>query len=395
MEQIMTGQSKIKIAVIGVGVMGNQHARDIHELGSTELAAVCDVDPNKVQKYGDMYGVPTYKDHAEMLEVEDLDAVLIATPHYDHPPIAIDAFERGIHVLTEKPIAVHIQAAQEMIDAYQNTRKLYSNLVFAAMFQQRTYGFWRKIKSLIDEGELGRLVRTTWIITDWFRTQSYYDNGGWRATWKGEGGGVLLNQCPHNLDLYQWFVGMPVKVTGFAAIGKYHNIDVEDEVTAYLEYGNGMIGHLLTSTAESPGTNRLEIVGEKGKLVFEDQRLTFHRNRYSMFDQIRESTSGYEPVENWVIEVPYEHHGQPGHKLVIDNFANAIINGDELIAPAVEGIYSLTLGNAIMLSSFQHRPIDIPFDAGTYATKLQDLIQNSRFQKVLHERDVTDVDSSF
>jgi predicted dehydrogenase len=318
-----------------------------------------------------------------------------ATPHYDHPPIAIDAFERGAHVLTEKPIAVHVQAAQEMIATYEKAQKKYPDLVFAAMFQQRTYGYWKKIKSLINEGELGKLVRTTWIITDWFRTQSYYDNGDWRATWKGEGGGVLLNQCPHNIDLYQWFVGMPKRVAGFAAIGKYHNIEVEDEVTGYLEYENGMIGHLITSTAETPGTNRLEIVGEKGKLIFENNALTFFRNRESIFDYIKTSISGYEPLENWKCDISYQHHGEAGHKLIIENFANAILDGEALIAPGVEGIKSLTLGNAIMMSSFLGHPVDLPIDAAAYAAKLQDLIENSRFEKTVVERDVTDLGSSF
>jgi predicted dehydrogenase len=307
----------------------------------------------------------------------------------------MDAFTQGLHVLTEKPIAVHVQAAQEMITAYEAARQRHPNLVFAAMFQQRSYGFWKKIKSLIDEGELGRLVRTTWIITDWFRTQSYYDNGGWRATWKGEGGGVLLNQCPHNLDLYQWFVGMPNRVAGFAAIGKYHHIEVEDEVTAYLEYENGMIGHLITSTAESPGTNRLEIVGDKGKLVFENNQMTFYRNRSSTIETIKTSIHGYTPVENWQCEIPYQHHGQPGHKLVIENFANAILHGEKLVAPAVEGLNSLTLGNAIMLSSFQGGPVNLPMDAVAYTAKLQELIEHSSFEKVIIERDVTDLGSSF
>jgi predicted dehydrogenase len=238
-------------------------------------------------------------------------------------------------------------------------------------------------------------MRTTWIITDWFRTQSYYDNGGWRATWKGEGGGVLLNQCPHNLDLYQWFVGMPQRVAGFASIGKYHNIEVEDEVTGYLEYQNGMVGHIITSTAESPGTNRLEIMAEKGKLVFENGKLTFYRNRYSTFKQIEESDSGYEKVEHWRIEVPYQHHGEPGHRLVIENFANAVLRGEELIAPAVEGIHSLSLGNAIMLSSFLGQPIEMPFDDQAYAAKLDDLIENSRFIKTVREAEIADFSKSF
>jgi len=387
--------TQIKIAVVGVGVMGSQHARDIDALENTKLAGICDINQNKADKYASQYDVPVFYHYQDMLENADLDAVVIATPHDSHPPIAMDAFERGIHVLTEKPIAVHLQAAQEMIVAYAKALDKYPHLLFAAMFQQRTYGFWQKIKSLIDDGELGKLMRTTWIITDWFRTQSYYDNGGWRATWKGEGGGVLLNQCPHNLDLYQWFVGMPKRVAGFAAIGKYHNIEVEDEVTAYLEYENGMIGHLITSTAESPGTNRLEIVGEKGKLTFENDEMTFYRNRVSTFDYIETSISGYEPVENWKIDMPYQHHGQPGHKLIIENFANALLNGEELVAPAVEGIHSLTLGNAIMMSSFLGQRIELPMDGEEYAAKLQDLIDNSHFEKTVVERDVTDVGSSF
>jgi len=386
---------KIKFAVIGVGVMGSMHVQDIHDLENTELAAVCDIERDRADRFAEKFGVPAFYDHLEMLDKVNLDAILIATPHYDHPSIAMDAFKRGIHVLTEKPIGVHVKAAQEMIAAYEQAKAKYPKLLFGAMFQQRTYGYWQKIKSLIDEGELGRLVRTTWIITDWFRTQSYYDNGGWRATWKGEGGGVLLNQCPHNLDLYQWFVGMPQRVAGFASIGKYHNIEVEDDVTGYLEYENGMVGHIITSTAESPGTNRLEIIGEKGKLIFEDGKITFYRNRYSMFEQIEKSESGYTPVENWVIDVPYQHHGESGHRLTTENFANAILHGEELVAPAVEGIHSLTLGNAIMLSSFLGHPIEMPFDAETYAAKLDELINNSRFEKTVREQEITNLNESF
>lgn len=387
--------SKIKIAVIGVGVMGSQHTRDIVDLDNTELVGVCDTDPTRADDFASRYNIPAFSDYTKLLEQPELDAIVIATPHYDHPQMAMAAFKRGIHVLVEKPIAVHVQAAHELLNAYEAALTQHPTLVFAAVFQQRTYGFWKKIKALIDEGELGQLMRATWIITDWFRTQSYYDNGGWRAMWEGEGGGVLLNQCPHNLDLFQWFVGMPKRVVGFAAIGKHHNIEVEDEVTAYLEYENGMIGHLITSTAESPGTNRLEIVGEKGKLIFENGDLTFYRNRISTFEQIKNATSGFEKVENWKIDVPYQHHGQSGHRLVIENFANAILAGDELIAPAVEGINGLTLGNAIMMSSFLGQPVTLPMDGEAYAAKLQALKASSRFEKNVVIRAVDDAGSSF
>jgi predicted dehydrogenase len=391
----MKKSTPVKIAVVGAGGMGRHHCADIAQLDNVELVAVCDSDHGRADDCAQQYQVPAFYEHAAMLDEANLDAVLIATPHYDHPRISIDAFERGLHVLTEKPIAVHVQDARKMITAYERAKQSYPELTFGAMFQQRTYGYWLKIKALLDQGELGRLVRATWIITDWFRTQSYYDNGGWRATWQGEGGGVLLNQCPHNLDLYQWFVGMPRRVAGFAALGQYHNIEVEDQVTGYFEYENEMVGHFSTSTAESPGTNRLEIVGENGKLVFEKDKLTFFRNRYSMFEQIENSPNAFEHVENWVIDVPYKHHGQPGHRLVIENFADAILHGKELVAPAVQGINSLELGNAMLLSSFLGRPLELPLDAQAYADKLQELIASSRFQKVVRQQEITDLDDSF
>ena len=388
----MSDKEKLRMAIVGVGNMGRLHARDVHELATTELVAVCDINRARADAVAAQYGVKAYYDYRELLAETgaQLPAILIATPHYDHTPISIDTLSQGIHVLVEKPIAVHTQDARRMIQAYQAAQAQYPNLVFSAMFMQRTYGHYRKIKDLIDSGELGRLVRTTWIITDWFRTQIYYDSGEWRATWAGEGGGVLLNQCPHNLDLYQWFVGLPTRVTGFAHIGKYHDIEVEDEVTAYFEHENGMIGHFVTSTAESPGTNRLEIVGDRGKLLLENGQLTFYRNRGSMLEFIQEATGGFDQVENWTCEVPFQHHGLPGHRLIIENFADAILNGEALIAPAVEGLHSVMLGNAIMLSSFQKRTLDLPIDEEVYKKKLEELIRTSRFQK--RTRDVNDVE---
>ncbi len=371
----------VKVAVIGIGIMGKSHIRDVTSLENTELVAVCDINEPLAQQYAAELNVPSYTDYHDLLEHEKLDAVLIATPHYDHTPISIAALNKGIHVLVEKPIAVHVKDANRMIAAYHMALEPNPNLVFSAVFMQRTYGHWLKIKSMIEEGELGRLIRTTWLITDWFRTQSYYNNGGWRATWKGEGGGVLLNQCPHNLDLYQWFVGMPKRVTGFAALGKHHDIEVEDEVTAYFEHENGMIGHFITSTGESPGTNRLEIVGENGKLIYESGKLTFYRNQYSSFRQIAHASGGFDKVGYEQLDVAYEHHGQPGHRFIIENFANAVLKGETLIAPAVEGLNSVMLANAIMLSSFERKTIDLPLDENDYTQKLASLIEFSTFEK--------------
>jgi len=391
----MTLKDKVRIGVIGVGTMGSCHARDLKQVQNAELAAVCDIDPQRADLIASLNEAPAFYDYQDMLSKVDLDAVIIVTPHYFHTPISIDCLGRGIHVLCEKPLAVHVKDGNKMIAAYEKAKILQPDLVFAIMFQQRTHGFWRKIKEMLDQGQLGKLVRATWIITDWFRTQTYYNNGGWRATWKGEGGGVLLNQCPHNLDLYQWFFGMPRFVAGFASIGKYHKIEVEDEVTGYFEHENGMVGHFITTTAESPGTNRLEIVGELGKLVFEEGRLTFNKNQTSMFEFIKTSPAAWDRVEYQVQEIPYEESSEPGHISVTTAFANAILKGDKLIAPAAEGIYSLTLGNAIILSSFQGYPVEIPIDEEAYEAKLQDLIRSSNFQKEVKIGGMEDLSKSF
>jgi predicted dehydrogenase len=391
----MSDSTKVRLAVIGAGGMGSAHLHDIPSLPNAELAAVCDIDRTRADNYAAQYGIPATYDYHDLMAQGGFDAVVIATPHYFHTPIAIDFMNAGVHVLTEKPIAVHTRDARKMIAAYEQAKEKFPGLVFSIMFQQRTYGFWQKIKQMIDSGELGKLVRTTWIITDWFRTQAYYDNGGWRATWSGEGGGVLLNQCPHNLDLYQWFVGLPKRVTGHTAIGKYHNIEVEDEVTAYFEHENGMVGHFITTTAESPGTNRLEIAGENGKVIFEDGKLLFYRNQSSMFEFIQTCPRSFDKVENTLLDLPYEHHGQPGHWYMLENFANAILRGDPLIAAGVEGIRGLSLGNSIMLSSFLNRTVELPIDDDLYADKIAELARTSRFQKVVRLQDDPNINKSF
>ena len=391
----MEENTKARIAVIGVGIMGSQHVRDLGRISNTQLAAVCDIDKSRADQAAAQYNVPAFYDYHDLLDKTELDGVMIATPHYFHTPISIDALKRGIHVLTEKPLAVHVKDGQKMIAAYEQARQQFPELVFAIMFQNRTQGYWRKGKEMIDQGLLGRLVRATWIITDWFRSQTYYDNGGWRATWKGEGGGVLLNQCPHNLDIYQWYFGVPKRVAGYASIGKYHKIEVEDEVTGYFEHENGMVGHFITTTAESPGSNRLEIVGENGRLIFEDGRLAFARNRSSMLEYIRTSPSGFERMEYQVEDVPFQPAAEIGHAYVIEAFANAILHGGLLIARAEEGINSLALGNAIMLSQFLGKPVDLPFDADLYEAKLLELIRASQFRKETRQGQVDDFNKSF
>ncbi len=371
----------VRIGVIGLGVMGKDHLKHIAALENTELAAVCDVFRASADHFAAEMNVPAYYDYHDLLNHQPMDAILIATPHYDHTPISIAALGKGLHVLVEKPIAVQVKDAQQMITAYQEAKQKYPNLVFGSVFMQRTYGHWSRIKSLLDEGTLGKLTRITWIVTDWFRTQAYYDAGTWRATWQGEGGGVLLNQAMHHLDLYQWFFGMPQRVTGFAGLGKYHHIEVEDEVTAYFEYANGAIGHFLTSTAESPGTNRLEIVGDSGKLVYENERITLYRNRHSTAERIAQGERSEDAPDYELIDVLYEQPEHAGHRLMVKNFADAILHGNPLIAPAVNGINPVMLANAILLSSFERTTLELPIDADVYAQKLQTLVESSTFKK--------------
>jgi len=386
---------QVKLAVIGVGAMGSSHAHDIAAIPQTHLVAVCDLISDRAECIAQKHDCAFYTDYKEMLDNLELDAVIIATPHAAHTPISIECLKRGIHVLTEKPLAVHVLDGEKMRDAYQLALSEKPDLKFGIMFQQRTYGYWKTVKEMLENEVLGKIMRVTWIITDWYRTQTYYDNGGWRASWSGEGGGVLLNQCPHNLDLFQWFVGMPVKIHGFAKLGKYHDIEVEDEVTAYFEYANGAIGHFITSTAESPGTNRLEIIAEMGKLVVEKEKITFWQNKYSSIHEIKSSPNPYNLVENEEKDITFTHHGTPGHRLMIENFANAILYQEPLIAPAIEGLNQLQLSNAIMLSSFLNQPVDIPIDATLYKNKILERAKNSKIQTIKLKSNPFDASKSF
>ena len=385
----------MRILCIGLGNMGLQHALRVAESQNMSLAGLCDTNQaiidralETLTKAGDTPGatnrnntIPCFNDYRKAFDEVKPDGIIIATIHYSHPEIALAAFERGIHVLVEKPLAVHALDARNMEAGWREAKKKYPDLIFSAMFQQRTYSHWRKIKELISSGALGLLVRTTWIITDWYRTQHYYDSGGWRATWAGEGGGVLLNQCPHNLDLYCWFVGLPKRVTGFASLGKYHDIEVEDEVTAYLEHENSMVGHFITTTAEAPGTNRLEIVGEHGKLLYENKRLTFYKNDQSMIQYSNETLKDFDKPGHQVQEFDLEPVVGGGHDKIIQDFAHAFHSRKDPLVPAHEGVASVLLGNAILYSALEGKSIELPMDEQAYAEKIAQLARHSRFNK--------------
>ncbi|QUI25184.1 Gfo/Idh/MocA family oxidoreductase [Vallitalea pronyensis] len=383
---------KVRFCIIGFGNMGTAHTSNLYHdnVPGAEVYAVCDNDPAKLEKCKDLYeDIIRYSDYHEMLKDDNIDAVFVATPHYDHPVIAIDAIKAGKHVLIEKPAGVYTKAVREMNEVAEA-----SDRVFGIMYNQRTKGFYRKVKELVDSGELGEIRRVNWIITNWYRSQSYYDSGGWRATWAGEGGGVLLNQDPHQLDLWQWICGMPKRVRAFCQFGKMHDIEVEDDVTAYMEYDNGATGVFITSTSDTPGTNRLEITGDRGKIVIEDNKVTFWRLRVPEREFNETFTGGFGEPECWKCEIPPAKKIVEDHVGILINFTDAILKGTTLLAPGVEGIHGLTLSNAMHLSSWIDGWVDLPMDEDLYYEKLQQRIQDSKFVK--EAKKVTlDVDGTF
>jgi len=380
--------SPIRIGLLGLGNMGRFHADYLSQkkVDRCELTSIATSDPAKAAKYP---GVRLFNSPEALIDSGSVDAVVIATPHYSHTTLGVRALERGLHVMVEKPISVHVADCERLIAAHRKSKR-----VFAAMFQLRTEPRYQKLKKLITTGELGEIVRINWIITDWFRTEAYYASGGWRATWKGEGGGALLNQCPHQLDLLHWLFGRPARVRGFCQFGRYHNIEVEDNVTVYLEYPNQATGLFVSSTGEAPGTNRFEIAGERGKVVIENGRMTFTRNETPMTEFSRAAKTGFARPELWNAEIPTENAATQ-HATVMQNFVDAITQGTSLIAPGEEGLYSVEMANAALYSSWTGQTVELPLDGTAYEDKLSEKIANSRYEKRVVAISAEDFTKSF
>jgi predicted dehydrogenase len=383
---------QVRIGIIGIGNMGSLHAKSIFEgkVPGGVLTAVCDINPERLEwaKSCFVNNVETFDDAQKMFASGIIDAVIIATPHYLHPTLAIQAFQYSLHVLVEKPAGVYTKQVREMNEVAEKTDK-----VFCMMFNQRINPVYQKVKDLVQSGELGELRRVNWIITEWFRTQAYYDSGSWRATWGGEGGGVIVNQCPHQLDLLQWIYGLPKRVMSFCQYGKHHNIEVEDEVTAYFEYENGSTGVFITSTGECPGTNRLEITGDRGKIVVENNKISFYRTRDSVKNILQTSPQIFAAPEVWHCDVPV--HGQnTSHIGIMTNWVQAILNATPLIAPGTEGIRGVELANAIHLSSWIKDWVEIPVNEELFLQKLNEKINSSSYKKVVQNK-VSDVTGTF
>jgi predicted dehydrogenase len=371
----------VRFGIVGVGGMGSGHARSMPLIEEVTLTAVCDTAPEALEAATIAYDVPGFDNHVALLDSGLVDAILIATPHYFHPPIAVDAMARGIHVISEKPMAVTVSGAEAMIEAAQR-----SGVIFAVMFQQRTLPVHQAAKQLVDEGRLGELYRTL-LIDSHFRSQAYYNSAGWRATWKGEGGGVLLNQAPHGMDLFTWLGGMPSQV--FAKVNtRQHQIEVEDEASALLEYPNGAIGYIHESVNEYPTGMRLELCGERGKLLIANDKLRY----WEVPTGVRATSDttvamwGHPDAEE--IEVPLEAC-PTGHAAIVANVARAILHGEPLISPGPDAIYSLELADAMLLSGHTGQPVDLPVDRAAYDAFIAEKQATSQ-DKDVEDKRITD-----
>ncbi|MBP3656749.1 MAG: Gfo/Idh/MocA family oxidoreductase [Clostridia bacterium] len=368
---------KIRLGIVGFGSMGLNHAKAIlSDVPEAELTAVSTRSGTYVEPLRQMKkDVQVFRTAQELYAAGVCDAVLIATPHRQHVEQTMQAFDAGLHVLLEKPTGVctaEVRRLNEVADR--------SGLVFGAMFNQRTNPVCRKMREIVASGEYGAIRRTNVIITDWLRAQSYYESSPWRATWKQDGGGVLLNQAPHNLDLWQWICGMPARVHAFCGFGRWHDVEIEDDVTAYAEYANGAAGTFITCTGETPGTNRFEISMDGGQLVWEHNRLLLRVPQTTASQFICEYSGGYGKPEVTVTDItPQEDY--PKHAGVTRAFARHLLYGEPMVADGREGLQSLMLANAMVLSAWTGRTIELPMgdeDEALYARMLEERAALSR-----------------
>jgi predicted dehydrogenase len=360
--------TSVRMGVVGVGQMGRQYAEAIQSIAGLELTALCNRSLDRIK---DLPG-EKFSDHRRLIASGQVDGVVIATPHWSHPEVAIGALNRGLHVLTDKPLAVHVADGRRMLGAHKD-----GALRFGVIFNERTRPVHVKIKSMIEAGELGEIRRVIWLATGIFRSHAYYTSGGWRATWAGEGGGVLINQASHDLDLLQWFTGLPARVTAKIGLGRYHPIEVEDDVSAILEYPGGATGLFAVTTGEAPGTNRVEIAGDKGKLELDTEtgKLRFFRNEVAASEFSRTTKERFirPPVNEIEVPVAGDGAGPESHVLILENFRDAILTGTALLAPVAEAIRSLEIGNAMLLSGLSGKTVDLPIDAELMERELRRL----------------------
>ena len=368
--------SKVRYGIVGIGNQGKKYLKEFFLTGKAvdaELVAVCDIDPAGIQRARDLgFEGEVFTDYKAMVDSGKVDAVMIEVPHYDHPEMVIYGLTHGVHVLCEKPAGVYTKQVKEMNAVAEKADKL-----FGMMFNQRTDCLYRKMREMIAAGDIGEVRRVNWIITNWFRSRCYYESSDWRATWRGEGGGVLLNQCPHQLDLIQWVVGMmPQKIHAFCGFGKGHDIEVEDEVTAYLEYANGATGVFVTTTCEAGGTNRFEVVGNNGKLVAENGKLIYTKLSMGAREFSETTDKPFGSPDKTVMEVETDGKNEQ-HLGILNNFTAAILGKEPLYVSGTDGIDGVEIMDAMLLSSFLDRAVELPIDDDLYLAELNKRIAAS------------------
>ena len=382
-------EKKIRFGLIGIGAQGGAYAGFLTGRAGfpgmpapecpphCALGALCDIDPAKEQMCKEKYSeYPFFKDWKEMVASGTVDAVITTVPHYLHTEIAIYCLEHGMPVLVEKPAGVYAKAVREMNEC----AAAHPEVPFGIMFNQRTNKLYQRIKEIIASGELGEIRRSNWIINTWWRPDSYYRQSDWRATWGGEGGGVLVNQAPHQLDLWQWICGVPTKVYSKIKYGCHRDIVVDNDVTIVTEYANGATGSFITCTHDACGTDRLEIDLDKGKIVVDDSKTAtvyrLNKSEKEMNDtmsmmEVAKLTSGngggglfttetFENTDGWGYQ----------HTTVMENFALHVLEGAPLLAPGSDGINGVTLANSTLLSSWLGREVDNPCDEELFLAEL-------------------------
>ena len=396
---------QVKLGIIGMGNMGMGHFKGIITQDDCEIVVTAIADRilsklENAEKFVIGYNAEhperhvamptTFSEGIDLIKSGECEAILIAVPHYDHPTLAIEGFKAGLHVMCEKPAGVYTLQVREMMAEADR----HPELKFGMMFNQRTNCLFRKMKEIIDSGELGEIRRTNWIITDWYRPQAYYDSGDWRATWSGEGGGVLLNQCPHNLDLWQWICGMPVYVDAKMSFGRLHDVEIEDEVTAFVRYANGATGTFITTTGEAPGTNRFEIVCDGGTIVCDDGRLILKKLDVpeSEFTKTNTVAFGVPKCTRSVVETDGQN---PQHQAVRNAFAAAILRDEPMVADGREGINGLMISNAMHLSAWTGKPVELPFDEQLFKCLLDERIKTSRRKTTSAPTTVQDLSGTY
>ncbi len=393
MHKVAKEAQPIRFGIIGMGNMGTSHANNFlaGKIKDMRITAVADIVPEKLEwSKENLPWAKRFNSASELMDSGEVDAVVICTPHYFHPPLVMEALSKNLHVVSEKPAGVYTKQVREMNEAAQKSDK-----VFAMMFNQRTNCVYRKIKEIVDSGEYGEIRRVNWIITDWYRTQAYYNSGGWRATWSGEGGGVLLNQSPHQLDLWQWICGMPSKVRAFCHNGKWHDIEVEDDVTIYAEYPNGATGVFITTTGDYPGTNRFEITMDKAKLVCENsESLTLTVLDVPISENCMNCDKGFTDIKTTTVEVETDGYNEQ-HSGVLNAFSSHILNGTPLVADGVEGIRGLMISNAAHLSSWTNEEVTLPVDEDVFYAELQKRVATSKVKDNVVETVESDMSSTF